>query len=350
VFGKRTDVLKTNHMPPSAAGQQGCRRGDGAPERPFDALNGAVIESGEAAFGRGGVTMRIGVKVPNSGPLPERLGIGAMAAELEAAGFESLWVSDHIVLPSTIGSWYPFADDGRATWATDTPYFDALIALALIAQATERATIGTAVLVLPLRQPVVFAKQAASIDVASGGRLRLGVGAGWLEEEFDALNVPFERRGRRLEEWVALVRACWTGRPAPSSSDLYRLPPDVLCLPRPAHDVPLLVGGHSRTALRRAGRIGNGWLAQQALPALAPDELAREIEVVRAAASEAGRDPGSLDVVLRVVEAAGRSDEVAARLPELAAAGVDEIVVDVPLENGEAAVVHATLAQAAAKL
>ena len=141
------------------------------------------------------MTMRIGAKVPNSGPLPERLGIGMMAAELEFAGFESLWVSDHIVLPATIESRYPFAADGRATWPTDTPYFDALIALALMAQATDSATIGTAVLVLPLRQPVVFAKQAASIDVASGGRLRLGVGAGWLEEEFAALNVPFAGPG-----------------------------------------------------------------------------------------------------------------------------------------------------------
>jgi len=220
------------------------------------------------------MTMRIGAKVPNSGPLPELLGIGSMAAELEAAGFESLWVSDHIVLPAAIESSYPFADDGRATWPTDTPYFDALIALALIAQATERATIGTAVLVLPLRHPVVFAKQAASIDVASGGRLRLGVGAGWLEEEFDALNVPFERRGRRLEEWISLCRACWTGAPASSRSELYNLPPGVLCLPVPAHDVPVLIGGHSPVALRRAGRIGDGWLAQQAFPALAPDELA----------------------------------------------------------------------------
>ena len=138
--------------------------------------------------------MKIGAKVPNSGPLPGRLGIGTMARELEEAGFESLWVADHIVLPETIDSRYPFAEDGRATWSTDTPYFDALIALALIAEATKRATIGTAVLVLPLRQPVVFAKQAASIDVASGGRLALGVGAGWLEEEFDALNVPLVGR------------------------------------------------------------------------------------------------------------------------------------------------------------
>ena len=292
--------------------------------------------------------MRIGVKVPNSGPFPERLGIGAMAAELESAGFESLWVSDHIVLPAEIESRYPFADDGRATWATDTPYFDALIALALIAEATERATIGTAVLVLPLRAPVVFAKQAASIDVASRGRLRLGVGAGWLEEEFDALDVPFAARGKRLDEWIALIRDCWTGTPGPFESELYRLPAGVLCLPTPAHRVPFLVGGHSPAALRRAGRIGDGWLAQQSLPALDPDELARAVAVMRAAAVEAGRDDAALDVVLRIVEASGRSEELAARLPELASAGVGEIIVDVSLENGEAPAVYARLAAASA--
>ena len=294
------------------------------------------------------LAMRIGVKVPNSGPLPAQRGIGAMASELEAAGFESLWVSDHIVLPSRIGSRYPFAADGRATWATNTPYFDALIALALIAEATERATIGTAVLVLPLRHPVVFAKQAASIDVASGGRLRLGVGAGWLEEEFEALNVPFAHRGRRLEEWMALVRDCWTGAPEASQSDLYRLPPEVLCLPTPAHDVPLLVGGHSPAALRRAGRVGDGWLAQQALPTLAPDKLAAEVDVMRGAAVDAGRDPASLEVVLRIVEAAGSSDELAARLPELARAGVDEVIVDVALDRSEAEGVYTRLAEASA--
>ncbi len=278
--------------------------------------------------------MRIGVKVPNSGPLPGRLGIGAMAAELESAGFESLWVSDHIVLPAEIGSRYPFAEDGRATWATDTPYFDALIALALIAEATERATIGTAVLVLPLRQPVVFAKQAASIDVASRGRLRLGVGAGWLEEEFDALDVPFAARGKRLDEWISLIRDCWTGAPGPFESELYRLPAGVLCLPRPAHRVPFLIGGHSAAALRRAGRTGDGWLAQQSLPELD--------------AADAGRDAGGLEVVLRIVEASGRSEELAARLPELASAGVGEIVVDVSLENGEAPEVYARLVEASA--
>ena len=117
----------------------------------------------------------------------------------------------------------------------------------------------------------------------------------------------------------------------------------MLCLPKPAHEIPLLVGGHSPVALRRAGRIGDGWLAQQAFPALAPDELAAPVELMRAAAVDAGRDPASLQVVLRIVEAAGSSSELALRLPELAAAGVDEIIVDVALENGEAADVYARL-------
>nr|MBA2331207.1 TIGR03619 family F420-dependent LLM class oxidoreductase [Actinomycetota bacterium] len=202
--------------------------------------------------------MRIGALVPNSGRLPIEHGLPALARAAEAAGYESLWVSDHIVLPERIESHYPFAADGKATWATDTPYVDALIALALIAGATERATIGTAVLVLPLRHPVIFAKQAASIDVASNGRLKLGVGAGWLQEEFEALGVPFEGRGGKLVEWMQIARDCWTGSPPARSSERYTLPAGVLSLPRPAHEIPFLIGGHSPTALRRAGRIGNG--------------------------------------------------------------------------------------------
>src|SRR5919199_6187523 len=204
------------------------------------------------------MAIAIGAKVPNSGPLPTEIGIPELARTLEQAGFESLWVSDHVVLPEEIRSRYPFAADGRATWATSTPYFDAVVALALIAGATERARIGTAVLVLPLRNPVVFAKQAASLDVVSGGRLELGVGAGWLAEEFAALGVDFDTRGTRFVEAVATLRAAWSGR----------LPGDILAVPTPAHPIPVLVGGHSQVALRRAGTIGDGWLGQQSLDAL----------------------------------------------------------------------------------
>ena len=282
-------------------------------------------------------SVRIGALVPNSGPLPLEVGIPAMAARLEAAGFESLWVSDHIVLPTAIESHYPFAADGRATWPSTTPYVDALIALALMAAATERATLGTAVLVLPLRHPVVFAKQAASIDVASGGRLKLGVGAGWLREEFDALGVPFEDRGRRLVEWMEIARDCWTGTAGRSLERALHAPRG-RALPadaRPPDPVP--DGRPLPAALRRAGRLAAGWLAQQSLSELDPDALATGLDAMRAAAEEAGRDPDDARVVLRLVESAGRAGEVAAALPALADAGVDEIIVNVDWEDEDAA-------------
>ena len=287
--------------------------------------------------------MRIGVLVPNSGPWPLDLGIPRMARTAEAAGFDSLWVSDHIVLPESIESHYPFAADGRATWPSDTPYVDALVALALMAAATERPTLGTAVLVLPLRHPVIFAKQAASIDIASGGRLRLGVGAGWLREEFEALGVPFEGRGGRLVEWMEIARDCWTGRPQARSSERYTLPAGVLCLPTPARPIPFLMGGHSPSALRRAGMLADGWLGQQSLSELDPDALAAAATAMRTAAKEAGRDPRELQVVLRLVDSAGRADEVAAALPALAGAGVDEIVVNVDWARGDAAEAYARM-------
>jgi probable F420-dependent oxidoreductase len=292
-------------------------------------------------------TLRIGAKLPNSGPLPQALGIPAMARALEAAGFDSLWVADHVVLPRSIDSHYPFAADGRATWPSDAPYVEAMIALALAASVTERATLGTAVLVLPLRSPVMFAKQAASIDTASGGRLRLGVGAGWLKEEFDALNVPFADRGARTEEWIEIARDCWTATPAAHESERYSLPPNVLMVPPPERPIPFLMGGHSRVALERAGRLTDGWLGQQSLPEIDGDELVAAAASMRQAARDAGRDPAALEVVLRLVQSAGKADEVARQIPVLATAGVDEVIVDLDWDDDLVAQ-HATLREAAA--
>jgi probable F420-dependent oxidoreductase len=273
------------------------------------------------------MSVRIGAKVPNSGPLPGTIGISEMARVLEQAGFQSLWVADHVVLPAEIGSRYPFAAEGWATWSTTTPYFDAVVAMALIAGATERATIGTAVLVLPLRNPVVFAKQAASLDVLSGGRLALGLGAGWLREEFEALGVPFDARGRRLVDGIRILGECWTGT--------YQ--EDIVFSPTPVGPLPLYVGGHSEIALRRAGALGDGWLGQQSLDAVDTHELEAAHAAITLAAADAGRDPARLRVVLRIVDSAGRSDEVARRLPALEAAGVDEVIVDLDWDGDPAA-------------
>jgi probable F420-dependent oxidoreductase len=279
------------------------------------------------------LTVRIGAKVPNSGPLVARLGIPEMARTLEQAGFESLWVADHVVLPAEIRSRYPFAADGRATWSTSVAYIDAVVALALVAGATERATIGTAVLVLPLRNPVVLAKQAASLDAVSGGRLHLGLGAGWLREEFEALGVPFETRGTRLVDGIRILRECWTGT--------YQ--GDIVCEPTPVGQLPVYIGGHSERALQRAGALGDGWLGQQSLDAIDTHELEAAHAAMTVAAADAGRDPTTLRAVLRIVDSAGRSEEIASILPALEAAGVDEVIVDLDWETGDPAAAHARL-------
>jgi probable F420-dependent oxidoreductase len=285
--------------------------------------------------------LRIGAKLPNSGPAAIDPGVPAIARTLEAAGFDSLWCSDHIVMPETIASRYPFAADGKATWATDMPWLDALVALGMAAAVTERVRLGTAVLVLPLREPLVFAKQAATIDVISRGRLELGVGAGWLEEEFDALNVAFAQRGARMVEWIGLARAAWAGRMDAHRSERYTVPDGTLAYPTPAHAIPFLIGGHSPIALHRAGAIADGWLGQQTAGAPGPDEIRAAVAAMRAAGAEQPR------VVLRIVGSLGRCDVVAADLPALAEAGVGEIIVDVPVDDAGAARADLELLRAA---
>ena len=237
---------------------------------------------------------------------------------MEAVGFASLWVSDHVVMPATVTSRYPYAADGVATWATDDPWYDAIVALSMAAAVTSTAELGTAVLVLPQRQPVILAKEIASLDRLAGGRVVLGVGAGWLAEEFAALATPYESRGGRTNEWIALLRACWTGRPDAFDGEHYRLPGGVVCEPTPARPVPILVGGTTRAALRRAREHGDGWLGIQSLDTLDVAALAAATEQVGAERS-----------VLRLGGSSGRSADVARAIPQLADAGITDVVVDI---------------------
>jgi probable F420-dependent oxidoreductase len=295
--------------------------------------------------------MKLGAKLPNTGTAAVSGSVAhsvtRRARELEAAGFDSLWVSDHVVLPAEINSWYPFAADGRASWPSDSPWLETIVVLAAAAASTERIRLGTAVLVIPQRNPILLAKQLASVAQVAGGRLAVGVGAGWLREEFEALDAPFTERGARMVEWIELMRSVWTGRPARYDGKHYHLPADVLALPAPSAPIPILIGGHSDRALRRAGALANGWLGQQAATAFDRVTLDREIGIVRAAATDAGRDPTRLQIVLRVVESAGRAEVVADALADLAAAGVDEIIVDVDDREEGAAVDHTVLRAAA---
>lgn len=271
------------------------------------------------------MSIHLGAKLPHSGPLL-RLGLVKMAQRLEAAGFDSIWVSDHVVFPHEVRSRYPFAADGKPTWAMDADYIEPVVALSAIAPATSRAELGVSVLILPMRNPVLFAKQAANIDVLSRGRLALGVGVGWLREEFDALDANFDARGEVLDEWLEIARACWTGSAGPYEGRHYRLPEGIYCRPVPTRVPPVLVGGMSRLALERAGRVADGWVAQFSMDDLDVAKVASGIARMRKAA---GDDRRAFRVVARVTGADRRTDELAGRLGDVAAAGATDVVIDV---------------------
>ncbi len=275
--------------------------------------------------------IRLGAKLPHTAELAMRRGPARMAAELEAAGFDSLWVSDHVVFPHHTTSRYPFAADGLVTWPLDDAYLEPLVVLGAVAAATTRIAIGTSVVIAPMRNPVLLAKQVATIDAMSGGRLTLGVGAGWLREEFEALDADFGARGEVLDEWISIAQACWTGSAGPFDGKHYRLPGPIYCRPAPEGGIPILIGGMSRHALRRAATV-DGWLGQYPLETMSERDVAAAAGVMRHEGEQAGLSRERLDalrVVVRLTGAAGRLNAVASRLGRLAAAGATEVIVDV---------------------
>jgi probable F420-dependent oxidoreductase len=210
----------------------------------------------------------------------------------EAAGFESVWGGEHVILPSTIESRYPYTADGEIPATNDTPIPDPLIWLAFAAAAAPTLRLGTCILIVPQRNPLILAKELATLDQLSGGRVELGLGVGWLKEEFDALGVPWERRGARNDEYIAAMRALWSGPEVEFHGEFVDFPP-VTCSPRPVQaSIPILVGGDSEAAVRRAGRLADGYFPGEG----DAERLAALIARVRAAAEEAGRDPDSVEI------------------------------------------------------
>lgn len=260
--------------------------------------------------------MKFGIIFANAGPAAEADHAVPLAQAAEAAGFESLWTVEHVVVPAGYESPYPYSADGRMPGGDEVPIPDPLIWLAYVAAATTRINLATGILILPQRQPLVLAKEVATLDRLSGGRVVLGVGVGWLEEEFDALGVPFAERGARTDEYIDVLRQVWTGRA--SFDGRFARFPDLHSLPTPAgsRSIPIHVGGHSDAAARRAGRLGDGFFPGRG----DIDQLAHLLDVMRKAAADAGRDPASIEVT-----AGGAIDpEGIARYADL---GVDRMVV-----------------------
>lgn len=189
------------------------------------------------------------------------LALGGMARACDEAGFEAIAISDHLIHPEKLLTPYPYTEDGAPRWENFTDWPDPFVAIAAMAAVTERLRFVTSVLVLPLRNPFQVAKTVATAAAMSNDRVVLGVGAGWMEEEFQAMEQPFRGRGRRMDEMIEVMRKLWESpRYAEHHGEFYDFPP-VEMRPAPGEPVPIWVGGTSKAARRRAATLGDGWIS-----------------------------------------------------------------------------------------
>tara|TARA_B100000029_G_scaffold370777_1_gene364675 strand:+ start:1193 stop:2101 length:909 start_codon:yes stop_codon:yes gene_type:complete len=229
---------------------------------------------------------------------PEQL--RSVAQRAEDLGYDHVWVSDHIVLPQKVDSFYPYAKDGVPTFRPDEPYYEPLAALNFIAGCTQRVRLGTHVLILPYRNPVLTAKILSTLDVLSGGRVILGAGVGWMEEEFQAMGLDtYKERGAVTDEYIQLYKELWT-KDQPSFEGKYYQISDTGFEPKPVQKPhpPIWIGGHTGPAIRRAAKHGDGWMPIGLRPPaiLEPEELAGKIARLRKLTVEAGRPEDAVDL------------------------------------------------------
>jgi probable F420-dependent oxidoreductase len=243
--------------------------------------------------------------------------ITTYAQHAEACGFESLVVVEHTVVVRGYSSSYPYDPSGQMAVADDCDLPDPLQLLGFLAGRTRSLGLATGVLILPNHHPVPLAKRVATLDALSGGRVRLCIGMGWMQEEIEACGAPFSARGRRGDEQLAVLRKLWTGEPVDHDGEFFSFH-QAIC--RPARQVPIHIGGHTVAAARRAGRLGDGL---QPL-GVSGDDLGRLVDEMHAAALVAGRDPAVLELSLGHL--VGRIDE--GKAARMAALGAHRIVLD----------------------
>ena len=239
----------------------------------------------------------------------------------EAIGYDFVYVADHVTYA------YPLPDRPAPRYAGAIPHHEALTLLSAVSVWTSRVRLQTSVLVLPQRDPVLVAKQAAEVDVLSGGRLRLGVGIGWAEAEFAALGVRFADRASRFEEAIGLLRACWREEPVSFAGAHYRLQAMSL-LPKPVTPggPPIIVGAAAPRALRRAARLGDGWAATPNMP---PEDALAAVAEMRELVRAAGRDPESFSMTMST-PLASDAEAVTGKLVAYREAGFDRLGLHIP--------------------
>jgi probable F420-dependent oxidoreductase len=242
--------------------------------------------------------MRYGFYLPTRGQTASPDALETLVTRAETLGFSSVVIADHIVFPVTINSKYPYTVSGAFPGQGDA--LEQLSLMAFVAGKTRSLRLISSVMILPYRNPVVTAKMLATIDVLSRGRVTVGVGVGWLREEFEALGAPdFDRRGAVSDEYLRIFKALWTQDPASYHGEFYRFD-SVRCLPHPVQKPhpPIWVGGHSKAALRRVARLGDGWHPVGANPAvpLRPPELRALLDDLRRLREAEGRDFSTLTI------------------------------------------------------
>jgi probable F420-dependent oxidoreductase len=261
--------------------------------------------------------MKFGIIFGNAGPLGRPDLTTGLARLAEEHGFESLWSVEHTVIPSGYESEYPYDESGKMAGGDQVSITDPLIWMTWVAAITSRIRVASGILILPQRNPCILAKELATLDVLSSGRVDRGVGIGWLREEFDALGVPFEERGARTDEYIAAMRALWADGPTTFEGRFTSFR-ECNSYPKPVQPggVPIVVGGHSEAAAKRAGRLGDGFFPGR----FRPDELEPLLATMRRSAVDAGRDPDSIEVT-----GGGALDlEGAKRFADM---GVDRLVI-----------------------
>jgi len=266
--------------------------------------------------------MQFGIMFANTGYGSTPEGAKAVVQAAEAGGFTTAWTVEHVVVPSGYESKYPYDESGKmAGGAEEFDLPDPLIWLSWVAAHTTTLRLATGILIATQRNPLIIAKAAATLDRLSGGRLDLGVGAGWLEEEFDALGVPFAARGKRLDEYIDAMRALWTQDKSSFHGDFVNFD-NCISRPQPVNGtVPIVIGGHTKAAARRAGARGDAFFPGSATAG----EISELVEVMKQTAAEHGRDGGAIPIYAMAFGKPG--DAMYARIDSLQAAGVSQTIV-----------------------
>jgi probable F420-dependent oxidoreductase len=272
--------------------------------------------------------MRIGIFAPLTNPHHTPDYVAALGTGAEERGFHSLWLGEHVVLFDDYASQYPYAEDGRIPVGGDRGLLDPVAGLGFLAAVTKRIRLGTAICLVPQRNPVYTAKEIASLDYLSGGRIDFGVGIGWLKEEFDALQVPFARRADRTREYLEVIRRLWCDAEAEFTGEFYQLPacrqnPKPVQSPHP----PIHFGGESEPALRRVADLGQGWHGFDQTP----DQAAANTKRLGELLAERGRNRTEVEISVSPYTRPIEPDE----LERYRDAGVDQVTLMVASSSVE---------------